>query len=127
MREIYNNWPSESQFEQHDEWWWNARGFYRESCAHCGGTFIGWATRLYCCTKCQRTAAMGRRKVQRKQQQHERPLVACTQCGGEIPVHRSTKRFCSDACRQAAYRARQTRELQNTVKLHNMTRAISNG
>jgi hypothetical protein len=32
--------------------------------------------------------------------------TGCEICGGPVTAERSTRRYCSDACRQAAYRAR---------------------
>jgi hypothetical protein len=67
-------------------------------------------------TQCERVPGANKRRgkavadwrsfVQHLGQQHPRKPIKCVQCGNLVPLERSTRRYCSDACRQMAYRQR---------------------
>jgi endogenous inhibitor of DNA gyrase (YacG/DUF329 family) len=82
-------------------------------CARCGAPFLAHPSARGCSEEC-RTAF--RRESQRKQiakrtikrvERRAALKVECRQCGKPVDApSRSTRAFCSNACRQAAYRAR---------------------
>jgi hypothetical protein len=76
--------------------------FYAARCRH-------WATGsgyIWCSPECR---SAGRAQVERDRRSKataERPQATCPMCGTPVRLQRSTRRFCSNACRQAAYRSR---------------------
>jgi hypothetical protein len=83
-------------------------------CVRCGGSFLvrgaGSLCAVYYCSRdCQQADRRDRRAAAREQERrrHPRKPIKCAQCGDRVPPARSTRRYCSDACRQAAYRQRQ--------------------
>lgn len=64
---------------------------------------VGYVYRTYCCTKC-RDAVYRRRRRQRAAEQ--RGTRRCEECDAILDRQRSDARYCSNACRQRAYRAR---------------------
>jgi hypothetical protein len=85
--------------------------YHPTPCLRCGGSFLlrgpGYYAR-YCSRECQQADRNGRRAEQREQerQRRDREPIMCAQCGNPVPPERSTRRYCSDACRQRAYRQR---------------------
>jgi hypothetical protein len=86
----------------------------RKTCAHCQQRFWGrgsaWAGPYFCSNACQRAARNARRRNKRKAEQmyQSRPTGTCARCGAGLWLQqRATRRYCSDACRQKAYRDRQ--------------------
>jgi hypothetical protein len=82
-------------------------------CERCAKPFIGGPSARMCSPECAaqaRRAAQARQIAKRTQARQERRaalMVACSRCGKPAPSpSRSTRRFCSDACRQGSYRAR---------------------
>ncbi len=61
--------------------------------------------RVFCCERCRRTAANAR-AVERKREYRQN--LSCWLCGDSFAAARGDARFCSNACRQAAYRLRRT-------------------
>jgi hypothetical protein len=61
---------------------------------------------MWCSPECRST---GRARIERERRVRTaktRPPSNCTACGKPLTAQRSSRRFCSDACRQAAYRER---------------------
>jgi hypothetical protein len=82
-------------------------------CARCGRSFLVRCDGVaYCSRDCQQADRNERRaeKRERERQRHPRKPIKCARagCGQSVPPERSTRRYCSDACRQAAYRGRKT-------------------
>jgi hypothetical protein len=76
--------------------------FYQ--CAGCGGWGAG-SGYLWCSAECQkadRAAKVRQRRAAARVQPHDR----CVICDDKLPASRTTRRYCSDRCRQAAYRTR---------------------
>jgi hypothetical protein len=80
-------------------------------------------TALYCRPLCRQEARRVRRDGQRyyarKQREREMKPIACAVCGHEMmfPPTRSTRRYCSNACRQYAYRHRQPSAAQIKARI----------
>jgi hypothetical protein len=87
-------------------------------CARCGDSFLvrghsGFGCYVsYCSHECQQANRNEQRAEQRERerQRRQRKPIKCARCGKRVPPERSTRRYCSDACRQAAYRQRQAAE-----------------
>jgi hypothetical protein len=78
-------------------------------CTYCDQPFRGrrGCGPKFCSAECQRADRNQRRRETRQQQRPWKPLPHCAHCGKTIwNAKRSTARFCSDACRQKAYRRR---------------------
>jgi hypothetical protein len=79
-------------------------------CSRCSRSFFTHHSGgvLYCSRECQQADRNERRAERRKRerQHHPRKPIKCAHCGKRVPPERSTRRYCSDACRQAAYRKR---------------------
>ena len=70
-----------------------------KQCAYCG-RFIPKYGRKYCSWRCEYDAYMMRRK-----QRHEQRLMkVCEICGQHFKAKRVDAKYCSDACKQKAYR-----------------------
>jgi hypothetical protein len=82
---------------------------YRETnCSRCGRQFFALGDGVsYCSSRCQQDDRNERRREQRAQQRalHKRELGKCAVCGKLVDQVRSTLRYCSNACRQKAYRS----------------------
>jgi hypothetical protein len=82
-------------------------------CRGCGTPFIAHHAARLCSDACRglgrkasERRASGKRTVRRVERRASLK-VQCRHCGGPVEgAARSTRAFCSDACRQAAYRAR---------------------
>jgi hypothetical protein len=62
---------------------------------------------IYCNKRCRTLAAVERRRDKRKQVRLQRAEEQkCEHCGNPVGSHRRGAKFCSNLCRQAAYRAR---------------------
>ncbi len=59
--------------------------------------------RVFCCEKCRWAAANARAAERRREY---RQNLCCEACGVSFAAMRGDARFCSNACRQAAYRLR---------------------
>jgi hypothetical protein len=93
------------QFDSEDEA--PKRGYRKLTCPGCGRTV--WAPRqaLQCaaCAKADRAAHM--REVRAKR--HKVPDFGnCVECGEPLDAERRSRKYCSAACRQQAYRIRLT-------------------
>jgi endogenous inhibitor of DNA gyrase (YacG/DUF329 family) len=84
-------------------------------CVRCGAPFVAHASARLCSGECRiafKRASQRRASAKRTIKRDERRaalMIRCRQCGD--PVERASRRqraFCSNACRQAAYRARVT-------------------
>jgi hypothetical protein len=72
-----------------------------------GGTFLARGHILFCSRECVQAAAQERRTERRRQDRERKAKpIKCEQCGSMRPPERSTRRYCSDVCRQKAYRRR---------------------
>jgi hypothetical protein len=64
--------------------------------------------RAWRCIRCQRQARLDRLRALNEQRKSEaalaRAALTCLTCGKPLAASRSTRRFCSDACQQAAHR-----------------------
>ena len=67
-----------------------------------GGGFFTNTSRTYCSKRCKNDALMRRRAARPK----ERRLITCPTCGNPFEASRKNAVFCSNACRQKAYRLR---------------------
>jgi hypothetical protein len=87
-------------------------------CRVCGAYYLGdWSTTT-CGTVCGHRDRLQRhlarqsqaRQMMRERRQHPRYYgdheARCGHCGDLFPSHRTSARYCSAACRQAAYRQR---------------------
>jgi endogenous inhibitor of DNA gyrase (YacG/DUF329 family) len=63
----------------------------------------------YCSRECQQADRNERRREQRHDRKPISKPIKCARCGKRVPPERSTRRYCSDACRQQAYRQRQNK------------------
>jgi endogenous inhibitor of DNA gyrase (YacG/DUF329 family) len=83
-----------------------------KTCSRCERTFFSlgqWAP--FCSTRCQQNDRNERRREQRAlaraERQRKRKPGKCAVCGAKLADQvRSTLRYCSNACRQEAYRHR---------------------
>jgi endogenous inhibitor of DNA gyrase (YacG/DUF329 family) len=71
--------------------------FYR--CVQCNVWAAGSGT-TFCSKECRNL----HRRAQRAAR--EKPSAICETCGGQVAAERSNRRYCSNRCRQKAYRAR---------------------
>jgi endogenous inhibitor of DNA gyrase (YacG/DUF329 family) len=85
------------------------------SCPTCGQVFFArgslWTRIRFCCTQCCRIARNQRQRERRKKRadahRHQK-RGTCVRCGLTLYFQvRATRRYCSDRCRQQAYRQRQ--------------------
>ncbi len=84
-------------------------------CVGCGAPFIAHPAARLCSAECRtafKRASQRKASVKRTIWRNERPAtlrVRCRQCGEPVEgASRASRAFCSNACRQAAYRARAT-------------------
>ena len=101
--------------QAHDSW-----RYQPKPCSRCGRSFlvryrsdVSYCSVSYCSCGCQQ-ADRNERRAERRAAERERPPrkpIKCARpgCGKRVPPERSTRRYCSDACRQAAYRQRRER------------------
>lgn len=85
-------------------------------CAECNAWFIAYRAARLCSAECRKKAqakrsqkANEKRRESRqywRQRSREEIWIKCAHCGEEKEADRRTRRFCSDPCRQAAYRKR---------------------
>jgi endogenous inhibitor of DNA gyrase (YacG/DUF329 family) len=87
--------------------------YHRERrCAACGRRYLGHRSRRYCSDECRKPAKVAAAKKQtesRRTGKHEEWVnysFTCETCGKKDTWYRKTRRYCSDACRQMAYRRR---------------------
>jgi hypothetical protein len=82
----------------------------------CGSAFIAHDARMKTCEACQAHTQRERRIHRAAEAQ---PLSAtCTQCGQRVVAQRSTRRYCSRACQQQAYRERRSLMTEVTPDQH---------
>jgi hypothetical protein len=91
---------------------WTLHNYIHEkNCTRCGRQFwaLGHFTSIiYCSTRCQQDDRNERRREQRAQERaaHKRERGKCVVCGMTLVDQvRGTRRYCSDAHRQQAYRS----------------------
>jgi hypothetical protein len=77
-------------------------------CCRCSGSFLArlegvYPATSYCTPECQQ-ADRNERRAEKRWRDRKPAAVDCAQCGNPVPSERSTRRYCSDACRQRAYR-----------------------
>jgi predicted nucleic acid-binding Zn ribbon protein len=89
------------------------------SCVYCGVAFAGTARALYCSQRCKNRVYDERHREQRRayaRQWYRRqprppgtapPPRTCAQCGQAFTPGKTWGRYCSDTCRQRAFRQRQ--------------------
>jgi hypothetical protein len=85
-------------------------------CKVCEGRFIAHQSALYCSPECRKSVAKqavaryrAKQKANAKWWREREDSWICEGCGDDahVPVRqRKSRRFCSDACRQLAYRKR---------------------
>ncbi|MDD5698118.1 MAG: hypothetical protein PHH77_05830 [Victivallaceae bacterium] len=75
-------------------------------CGICGKYFLGNFSGLYCSENCKRKARQRNNANFRKRKTAEKIAQnpSCTVCGKALASKRSTKKYCSNHCRQASYR-----------------------
>jgi hypothetical protein len=89
-------------------------GLRLKRCARCRVWFIAPAPVRLCSDGCraaakrQSNAKQIAKRTEAGRRRRESLQVECRQCGAPIAASRSTRSFCSPACRQAAYRARRS-------------------
>jgi hypothetical protein len=89
---------------------------YRLVACACGSVFIAHDARMKTCEACQAHAQRERRiRCTVKAQWLPTP---CPQCGQRVVAQRSTRRYCSRACQQQAYRARRSLMTEVTPDQH---------
>jgi len=76
-------------------------------CAHCGDSFRGITSAKYCSDRCVNDAYIARRRDRAKlRRANAKNCVVCDtpveQAGGNVKI----KLYCSNACKQKAYRQR---------------------
>jgi hypothetical protein len=88
-------------------------GLRLKRCARCAVWFIALAPVRLCSDSCRAAAKREAnvkqiaKRTEARQRRRESLQVACQMCGQPVEKpSRSTRAFCSNACRQAAYRAR---------------------
>ena len=77
----------------------------RPKCSYCGD-LVTWSEKnfaVYCSSECRRNAE-GKRRAERAKAARGR--AKCKHCRRRFDAPRRDTRYCSPACRQAAYRAR---------------------
>jgi hypothetical protein len=84
----------------------------RFACSRCGAWHLGKSHFCHICWDCsatkQTTLAHNTRNdaLRAEMRAAKRAPATCRHCGQALTSSRSTKAYCSDACRQAAYRER---------------------
>lgn len=96
------------------EAFWKKKGFHYLSmrkyvahkCGICGKYFLGNFSGLYCSENCKRKAKQINNANLRKRKTAEKIAKnpPCIVCGEPLSSKRSTKKYCSNRCRQAFYR-----------------------
>ena len=80
-------------------------GLHLRKCPVCGSFIDKW-NHIYCSQRCINDAYMARRR-----QRHEAELKkVCVVCGEKFTAKRKDALYCSNACKQAAYRKRDVTE-----------------
>jgi hypothetical protein len=85
-------------------WDWSRGGWVQDpprTCGNCGRLFHALASR-YCSDRCANIDRAARRREAREAARQ----CCCERCGHRFTAPRSDARYCSPACRQAAYRQR---------------------
>jgi hypothetical protein len=113
--DCYHDWPEEGlrypgkywmlAGYHGDGWWYPEVGPKTRPCEGCGRLVTaGTEERArFCCDQCRLTVRNRRRRESRTQ---ARAGLRCEGCGGPVEAGRSDARWCSNACRQQAYRDR---------------------
>jgi endogenous inhibitor of DNA gyrase (YacG/DUF329 family) len=83
--------------------------YHPKQCARCNRPFFAYDAVSYCSRECQQADRNERRREQRHDRKPISKPIKCARCGKRVPPERSTRRYCSDACRQQAYRQRQNK------------------
>lgn len=82
---------------------------HKKQCDDCGRAFMSrggpWSAPYFCSEECQRNSRNLRRNAKRREGRELREQITC-ECGNSFTPDRSTRRYCSDKCRQKAYRNR---------------------
>ena len=86
----------------------NRYDLQKKVCPHCNAPFLGrgspWSSPHYCSETCQQAARYLRRRAAITEIVRK---GSCLCCGAPIADQiRTTRRYCSDKCRQRAYRQR---------------------
>jgi hypothetical protein len=92
------------------------RNYHEKTCRHCRKHFLSrggaWSVPYFCSQRCTQDARNACRKAKRQEQRERQQwgrYGACVNCGHRLPRNpagRTTRRYCSDDCRQSAYRKR---------------------
>ena len=105
-----DEWERQNQ-ELLGSWYWDARsrgmisGVRRINCKGCGKVFYTQVqTKVYCDYKSCGIPDFYRRK--RQEREEARADTECLACGALFTPKRIGARYCSNACRQKAYRER---------------------
>lgn len=75
-------------------------------CPTCHQWSVGNGGSSFCDDRCRRAYLAAYARTRRAEAAKQRSPGACANCGAAMPVHRGTKRFCSDRCRQQEHRRR---------------------
>ena len=101
--------PGARRFEffclEHSPYLLDAQLLQETSCAHCGRTIwldAEFVWRAFCSERCRWRASNERARERR----WEARISSCAECGVRMKGYRSDAEYCSDACRQGAYRKR---------------------
>lgn len=89
---------------------------YRIVPCGCGRTFIAHDGRMKTCEACQAHAQREQRT--RRTVEAQRLPTTCIQCSQRVVAQRSTRRYCSRACQQRAYRERRSLITEVTPDQH---------
>lgn len=89
--------------------WWLTQWIHR--CDDCEGWFASRYSAWLCgeCARRRLKDSRARHDKTRKRiraREHQDDELICGHCGGPCDHHRRSRQFCSNACRQAAYRTR---------------------
>lgn len=88
------------------EHWDSRRGAFRHECAICGEAFYSRRRTgvKFCSAKCRKRSSLGHKSFETE--------ITCKHCGqtGHTSQPFQHKQYCSNACRQAAYRERKRRQ-----------------
>ena len=107
-QERKNENPAEREYAEQETlkyWYENNTGYrvWKKECETCGKTFYTMCNyRRYCHLSDCRSIAEQKRNEERKQKHYSKHI--CSVCSATFVSKRKDARFCSNACRQKAYR-----------------------
>ena len=97
--------------DQLQSWYWDARNrgminsVRKAHCKSCGNVFYTQVrSKIYC--DYQTCGVYAFRRMKRQERENARADTECLTCGALFTPKRADARYCSNACRQKAYRDR---------------------